>query len=311
MKAEAKLEVIRGLLKYEGRAEEIAGTDVLTVVFLLIHGADEQPVRMSSTTISMALGCAETTLARSTKRLQDVGWLHVKSGKGRQNPNLYTVLLDELPVADDLKRTVLSPAMRALAKQYAQAIRVDTKGRKRRFTEANFQRMGFALQQFLDRHCAGDEQLLRGALNFALARPQFRTKAFRGPHALRRCFGKLVREFKGAGQPAVESAKPPAPAQRVDPDLHPWDIAPLPSRDGVPVFKIQNLVIAGADAFRDSLNNAASTVKETENCALFVVQPDGTKTEQRVSVTLFGLLRSVRDAKTGKDALPSVTVKAA
>lgn len=311
MKAEAKLEVIRGLLKYEGRAEEIAGTDILTVVLLLLHGADEQPVRMSSTTISMALGCAETTLARSTKRLQDVGWLHVKSGKGRQNPNLYTVLLDKLPVADDLKRTVLSPAMRALAKQYAQAIRVDTKGRKRRFTEANFQRMGFALQQFLDRHCASDEQLLRGALNFALACPKFRIKAYRGPHALRRCFGKLMREFKDAGQPAAETAKPPALAQRVDPDLHPWDIAPLPSRDGLPVFKIQNLAVAGLDAFRESLNNVASTVKESENCALFIVQPDGTKTEQRVSVTRIGPMWAVLDVKTGKGALSPMAPKVA
>jgi hypothetical protein len=311
MKAEEKLEVIRGLLRYEGRAEEIAGTDILLIVCLLIHGADEQPVRMSNSTISMALGCTEPTLSASVQRLVRAGWLTFTSGKSRKQPSIYTVLLDKLPVADELKRTIISPAMRTLAVQYSMATSVSMTGKKRRFTKAILQRMAFTLETFLGKHCDGDESLLRGAVNFALAHPTYRVKANRGPHDLRRVFRKILAEFKDAGQPAAEPAKPTAPAQRVDPDLHPWDIAPLPSRDGVPVYKIQNLAVAGLEAFRDALNDAASAVKENENCALFIVQPDGTQTEQRVSVTLFGSMRSMLDVKTGKDALPPATAKAA
>jgi hypothetical protein len=309
MNAEAKLEVIRGLLKYEGRAEEIAGMDILVIVCLLLHGADEQPVRMGNATLSMALSCTEPTLSKSVKRLKAVGWLHVKSGKGRQNPNLYTVLIEKLPVADDLKRTVLSPEMQALAKQYADAIRFTTEGKKRRFTPANLQRMGFALQQFFDRHCAGDEQLLRAALNFALAHPKFRVKAHRGPHALRRSFGKLIREYKQAGQPAAEPAKPVTEDPQ-DPNLHPWDVAPLPSRDGLPVYKLQTLAVAGLEEFRAALQSVDS-VKASENCTLFIVHPDGTRIEHRVSVTRFGSLWSVVDVKTGKGALSPMTPKVA
>ena len=304
MKAEAKLEVIRGLLNYEGRAEEIAGTDILVIVCLLIHGADEQSVRMSNSTISMAVGCTEPTLSASVDRLVSAGWLTFISGKSRKQPSIYTVLIDKLPVADELKRTIISPAMRTLAVQYSLATKTSVTGKKRRFTKQHLQRMAFTLQTFLEKHCDGDESLLRGAVNFALSHPTYRVKANRGPHDLRRVFRKLLAEFKHEGQPAAEPAKPAAPAQRVDPNLHPWDVAPMPSRDGVPVYKIQNLAVAGLDAFRMALNGADSTVKESENCALFVVQPDGTKTEQRVSVTLFGSMRAVMDANTGKSALP-------
>ncbi|HZV89559.1 MAG TPA: hypothetical protein VFF95_18570 [Candidatus Binatus sp.] len=311
MKAEAKLEVIRGLLKYEGRVEEIKSNDILLIVCLLIHGGDEQPVRMSNSTVSMELGCTEPTLSASVNRLVSAGWLTFTSGKSRKQPSVYTVLIDALPVADELKRTIISPAMTTLAVQYTMATKVSLTGKKRKFTKAHLQRYAFTLQTLLEKHCAGDEVLLRGAVNFALSHPTYRVKANRGPHDLRRVFRKMLAEFKDAGQPAPAPAKPTAPAQRVDPDLHPWDVAPLPSRVGLPVYKIQNLAIAGADAFRDALNDAASTVKENENCALFIVQPDGTRTEQRVSVTLFGSMRSVLDVKTGKDALPPATAKAA
>jgi hypothetical protein len=311
MKAEAKLEVIRGLLKYEGRVEEIKSNDILLIVCLLIHGGDEQPVRMSNSTVSMELGCTEPTLSASVDRLVSAGWLTFTSGKSRKQPSVYTVLIDALPVADELKRTIIIPAMTTLAVQYTMATKVSMTGKKRKFTKAHLQRYAFTLQTFLAKHCDGDETLLRGAVNFALAHPTYRVKANRGPHDLRRVFHKLLAEFKGARQPVAEPAGPTAPAQRADPDLHPWDISPLPSRDDLPVYKIQNLVVVGAGAFRDALNGAESAVKESENCALFVVQPDGTTTEQRVSVTLFGLLRSVRDVKTGKDALPPVTAKVA
>jgi len=310
MKAEAKLEVIRGLLKYEGRGEEIKGNDILLIVCLLIHGADEQPVRMSNSSISMALGCTEPTLSASVDRLVSAGWLTFISGKSRKQPSIYTVMIDKLPIADDLKRTIISPAMTTLAVQYSLATSVSMTGKKRRFKKQHLQRMAFTLQTFLEKHCDGDESLLRGAVNFALVHPTYRVKANRGPHDLRRVFRKLLAEFKNAGQPAAEHAKPTVIRVVVNPDLHAWDVAPLPSRDGLPVYKLQNLAVAGLEEFRAALQSA-DTVKAVENCALFVVQPDGTRTEQRVSVTRIGSMWSVMDVKTGKGALPQKAPKVA
>jgi hypothetical protein len=309
MKAEAKLEVIRGLLRYEGRAEEIKGNDILLIVCLLIHGGDEQPVRMSNSTLGMELGCTEPTLRASADRLVSAGWLTFTSGKSRKQPSIYTVMIDKLPIADDLKRTIISPAMTTLAVQYSMATSVSMTGKKRRFKKQHLQRMAFTLQTFLEKHCDGEENLLRGAVNFAINHPKYRVKANRGPHELRRVFGKLMVEFKHAGRPAAEPAKPATPEPQ-DPDLQPWDTPPLPSRDGLPVYKIQNVAVAGLDAFREALNGADS-VKASENCTLFIVHPDGTRIEQRVSVTRFGSLWSVVDVKTGKGALSPMTPKVA
>jgi hypothetical protein len=311
MKAVQIIEVLRGLFQYEDRPEGIKSVDLLLMHCLLLHGGDEKPVRMSKSTLGMEIGCQdEATVSSSVDRLVGAGWLTFISGKSRKQPSLYTILIDKLPVADELKRTIISTAMRTLAVQYSLATKTSVTGKKRRFTKQHLQRMAFTLQTFLDKHCDGDEALLRGAVNFALSHPTYRVKATRGPHDLRRVFRKLLTDFKDAGQPAAEPAKRATPAPQ-DPDLHPWDVAPLPSRDGLPVYKVQNLAVAGLEAFREALNGTDSTVTESENCALFVVQPDGTKSERRVSVTLFGSMRAVMDAKTGKAALPPMTGKAA
>jgi hypothetical protein len=303
MKVEQFSEVVRGLLQHHGRPEEIAPIDLLLVVCLLLHGGDEKPVRMSHSTISIELGCVEQTLKTSVDRLVSAGWITFVSGKSRKLPSTYTVLIDKLPVAEELKRTIISAAMVTLAVQYSQATNVSTTGKKRRFTKAHLQRMAFTLQTFLDKHCGGDEQLLRRLVNFALAHPAYRVKANRGPHELRRVFKKLLKEFNEKGQPEVEPAKPAAPAMPADPFAHPWDMAPMPSPEG-PIYKLQNIV-AGLDAFRTALQGA-SDLKQRDNCVLFIVQPDGTRAEQRVSVTQIGSMWSVVDARTGKAALPPI-----
>jgi hypothetical protein len=304
MKVEQFSEVVRGLLQHTGRPEDIASNDMLLVICLLLHGADEKPVRMANSTLSMELACSEPTLKASVNRLVNAEWLTFISGKSRKQPSIYSVLIDKLPVAEELKRTIISTAMTTLAEQYSHAIKISISGKTRRFTKAHKQRMAFTLQTFLDKHCGGDEQLLRRLVNFALAHPTYRVKANRGPHELRRVFRKLLKEFNEKGQPDAESAKPAAPAMPpADPFAHPWDMAPMPSPEG-PMYKLQNIV-AGLDAFRAALQGD-SDLKQRDNCVLFVVQPDGTRTEQRVSVTQIGSMWSVVDARTGKAALPPI-----
>jgi|SRR5271163_9077 len=194
MKREELEAVLRGLLEPQGRPEAITSTDMLLVLLLWTHGAHRKSLRMSNTTISMALNCTEPTLQKSVARLREFGWIEVKSGKGRSNPNLYTLMIEKLPVAEPLKRTMLTPGMVLLAKQYAHVTRFTPRGKRKRFTKGNLQRMAFTLQQFLDKHCSGDEQLLRSVVNFAFSSPKYKLLAYRGPHALRRQFSKLVEE---------------------------------------------------------------------------------------------------------------------
>src|SRR2546429_4517444 len=101
--------------------------------------------------------------------------------------------------------------MRTLAAQYADATKVSTSGKKRRFTKANMQRMAFTLQTFLNKNCGGDENLLRGAVNFALTSPAYHVKARRGPHELRRVFKRLVAAYQEAGTPTAQAAPAATP----------------------------------------------------------------------------------------------------
>jgi len=305
MKAEEFREVMRGLLQSEGRPEEIGPEDILLVGCLLLHGADEKPVRMSGSTISMSLGCSESPLKISVRRLVAVGWIAKVSGKGRKNPNLYSVMIDKLPVADELKRTFISPAMRTLAAQYSIAIKVSTSGKKRRFTKAHIQRMAFTLQTFLDKHCGGDEQLLRGAVNFALSSVAYQVKARRGPHELRRVFKKMLAAYQAAATPAAQQPAPAATPTKQDPEAHPWDVAPLRSGQGETVYKLQSVTVAGLNAFRQVLLSGSETIKESDGCTFFVVMPDGSTKEYRVMVSKFGPAWSLNDTVTGRGVLDS------
>jgi hypothetical protein len=62
--------------------------------------------------------------------------------------------------------------------------------------EANWQRFAFTFQQWLDRHCDGDETLLRAVLNYALNDAKYRKAAHIGPHKLRRDFTRILAEVK-------------------------------------------------------------------------------------------------------------------
>jgi hypothetical protein len=204
-------DIIRGLFEFEGRPKTIGPVEVNLVLWLIVKGAVEKPVRASWPTLSMALGCSESTLKRAVNNLiadGGTGWIERKSGKGRSNANLFSVLLDTLPVAVELKRTLISTKVTELAGRYClNAAYSPVTLKKRRFTRANRQRIAFCFQTFLDKHCNGDWQLLIDGLNFARQSPKYRAKYFRGPHELRRDFSAIIQACRGAQTPA------PAPAR--------------------------------------------------------------------------------------------------
>src|SRR5882672_3523273 len=216
------LEVIRGLFEADGRPAEIEPVDIALTAYLVLKGALANPVRGSGSTLGMALNVTERTITASTGRLSSAGWVHKHSGKSRRQGNTYSVILEKLPVAQDIKRTVITPEAWTLAEQYMRAVPNNTKGKPRRFTKSERQRFAFALQTFLERYTAGDVNLLRDVINFALRHPKYATKAKRGPHELRRPFRKILEEFKAGSTQQAEPAKPAAP-EPIDPNAHPWD----------------------------------------------------------------------------------------
>jgi hypothetical protein len=207
-------DILRGLTEFEGRPKSVGPVEMLLVLWLVEKGALEKPVRGSWVTLSMALGCSESTVQRAVDNLVDdggTGWIVKKSGKGRGNGNTFTVLLDKLPVAEELRRTIISKTAMEIARKYCvTAAYSPVTFKRRRFTRANQQRFAFCFQTFLDKHCAGDVQLLRDALNFARLSPKYLTKYFRGPHELRRDFSIIVQECRGTQMPAPAPTPTPA-----------------------------------------------------------------------------------------------------
>jgi hypothetical protein len=205
-------QIIRGLLAFEGRPEGIGSTELLLVIWLVTKGAIEKPVKASWPTLGMALGASDVTVWRAVKRLVadgGVGWVERRSGKGRGNGNTYSVLLDKLPIAEEIKRTVVSKQAMEIATQYCKSAKFNPFTlKKKRFTQSNKQRIAFCVQQFLDRHCAGDVRILIDALNYARMSPKYRKKYFRGLHELRRDFTIIVQEYRTAVQTPAPAPTP-------------------------------------------------------------------------------------------------------
>jgi hypothetical protein len=220
-----ELEVIRGLYESLNRPVEIKAIDLGLTSLLVIRGGLARPVHTSESALALALIVSEPTVAASVTRLQGVKWVQKRSGKSRRIGNSYVVILENLPVAEELKRTLVSQTARTIAESYMKAMPTNAKGRPRRFTKSERQRVAFALQTFLDKYVDGDAKLLCEVINFALNHPKYGARARKGPHMLRRPFKKLLEELK-AGAKSAETAKPaeePIPAAT----HHPWNKRPF------------------------------------------------------------------------------------
>ncbi|HWF06450.1 MAG TPA: hypothetical protein VHA06_22360 [Candidatus Angelobacter sp.] len=215
MKSENLEAILRGLLDYEQRPDNISTTDILTMIALLMRGGLRKPVTVSHDTLGMDIDAAPSTVKRALEELRDpsVRWLEKISGKGRANANRYMILLENLPIGEDIKRTIVTEATMKLAHMYAHNImkpytRTTRNGKKktRRFTLGNYQRFAFTLQRLQDRYCGGDQKLLCDVINFAVDDPRYREKARRGPHGLRRDFTMMLAEVRKKQEPVPAQA---------------------------------------------------------------------------------------------------------
>jgi len=291
-----ELEVIRGLYESLNRPVEIKQIDLGLTSLLVIKGGLARPVHTSESALALALIVSEPTVAASVNRLQGVNWVQKRSGKSRRLGNSYIVILENLPVAEELKRTLITPLARTIAESYMKAMPTNSKGRPRRYTKGERQRVAFALQTFLDKYVAGDGKLLCEVINFAMSHPKYGARARKGPHMLRRLFRKLLEEFKASGTQQAAPAKPTAPPEPVDPNAHPWDAPPLPSKSGDTVYKIQGFSAIGLDEMRKLLSNPDG-LKKSDECTLFVRTATELK-ERSVSVLRMGDRWVLFDSKT-------------
>lgn len=267
-----EIDVIRGLYEALNRPVEIKQIDLGLTSLLVIRGGLARPVHTSESALALALIVSEPTVAASVTRLQSVEWVQKRSGKSRRVGNSYVVILDNLPVAEELKRTLISPTARTIADSYMKAMPTNSKGRPRRFTKAERQRIAFALQTFLDKHVGGDGKLLCDVINFALNHPKYALRVRKGPHMLRRPFKRLLQEFRDSQ--AAEAAKPRT----------------------VSVCTLQHLKVDSLEALRVLLNDP--NTKLIEGDCVLSVQTGEVVEKRAVRVFSMGGRWVVLDSKT-------------
>src|SRR6266404_2070131 len=206
MKEQTLLQTLRRLLAGdEGRPEDLLPIDLLLIVRLLLQGADERPVYASQGTLALQLTCTERTVAQSSARLKQAGWLELETGKGRWKPNRYFVLLEKLPMEEQLRRTVVSAEAEKLARDYMFEQRKAKPSRI--FRKGTQQRYAYRIQTLIDK-AGGDEPLVRLKIRFALRSPKYRAAALRGPHVIRRSWKSLTADYETALKTAGTDIQP-------------------------------------------------------------------------------------------------------
>lgn len=203
------ISTLRRLYASEDKPKGCTPVDLAQVTRFLLQKADENEVGLSNGTLAIQLGCGESTIYESQKRLKGFGWFHVNKGKHRGVANRVTVQLDALPIDEPLKRTIVSDTARNIAARYKAVLLKFNP--KRRFRRNVLQIYAFRIQTFLEL-CGGDSELLLKILQFALNRPAYKAKAVRGPFALRRSWKTLCADYHAELASrilAAESARAP------------------------------------------------------------------------------------------------------
>jgi hypothetical protein len=213
----------------EDKPKGMQPIDMLQVTRILLQKADEQTVGISRGTLSLQLCCGETAISESQKRLQKFDWITKLSGKRRGVPNRLGVVLDALPLTEELKRTVVSDQAKALAMKYRSAqlqiLRILSPFKKPRFMKNSLQTYAFSLQVLLDKKCGGDEELLRRIISFASNSPAYRGKVVRGPHELRKSWKSLRADYDAAQAVTPQEAEAEAMPEPVETQPTAEDVA--------------------------------------------------------------------------------------
>lgn len=165
--------------------------DALLIIRLLMIGDESLEQRIAHSTLAAEVGAAESTIKESLYRLEANGWVVMQSGKRSGCASKYTVMIDALPVASDLKATIISEEAANIARRYFAAIhKIRPQARIHRGWQ---QRFGLAIQRWLDQGCEKDR--LVALLSFALSSHEFRQKALKGPQKLRRVWPQIVSSY--------------------------------------------------------------------------------------------------------------------
>jgi hypothetical protein len=172
--------------------------DFAVVVRLLaLSNADSGSAYPSMLSLAMTCGGCEDTIYESLRRLRANGWVVQQSGSRRGMPNTYSVVIDALPIADDLKRTVASDEAKQIARWYHAELKKGSVKTHRTWT----QRWPYVVQKWLN---AGyTVETIYSMLVFAANSPKYQTKAKRGPNALQKLWRTIDAEYTASLTKAV------------------------------------------------------------------------------------------------------------
>lgn len=210
---EEKLTHAIRLLLAADKPTALAPLDILQTIRLLLQHADEKYIYPSQATLAEQLCSSEDAIFKSQERLKKAGWIVVRKGGYRGRTNLYTVVLDKLPVGD-LSRTVVSQEAARAAFTYGNAVKVAA---KKKFMKNWLQMWAFQVQKMIDR--TGDSHKVCQMIDFALRSPLYRAKAHRGPSDLLKVWKVLL-----AGYDAHAATIAPAPVVGADSQIVPTPV---------------------------------------------------------------------------------------
>jgi Helix-turn-helix domain len=172
--------------------------DFAVVVRLLaLSNQDSNVAYPSILSLAMTCGGCEDTVYESLKRLRAHGWITQEGGKRRGMTNTYAVVVDALPIADDLKRTVAGDDAKRIARWYHDCLRQNGIKVYRTWN----QRWPFVIQKWLN---AGYSiETICAMVEFAFSNAKYVPKAKRGPNALQKVWRKIDAEYTASLTKAV------------------------------------------------------------------------------------------------------------
>jgi len=164
--------------------------DFAVVVRLLaLSNQDSNVAYPSILSLAMTCGGCEDTVYESLKRLRAHGWITQEGGKRKGMTNTYAVVVDALPIADDLKRTVAGEGAKQIAKWYRALLLANDIKVYRTWN----QRWPFVIQKWLN--SGYPHNTIIDMLEFALRSAHYHPKAKRGPNALQKVWRKIDAEY--------------------------------------------------------------------------------------------------------------------
>jgi DNA-binding MarR family transcriptional regulator len=216
----AIIQRLHNLYFSENKPKKITPTDVALVTYLLLRQSEDHFIRDTQETLGARLGCDRRTIARSIKRLKELGWLIVEQPwefnptNHRKTRTMYAPLglsvnLDKLPI-DRARRSAPGEEAKDLAMKHSGVLlRRGVGNRYKRSPKRWKSHQEAAAQRLIDE--TGSKIAAVNVVNFALKHPDHKKAAHTSLYHIRRRLGRIQADMEAAAASkaaAAESADP-------------------------------------------------------------------------------------------------------